>query len=87
MSQIHVLSNNQSLRILITQNRASCGLGLTYNIAAAHVVEETVVNARRVPSIDALCTAERVISDERVAATVIGRGIVVSAIVVFLRPV
>lgn len=87
MPQVHILPNRQALRILITQNCPPRRLGLADDIPAPHVVEEAVVDAGGVPGVDALGAAEGVVADEGVATAVVGRGVVVGAVVVLLGPV
>lgn len=84
MPQIHVFPNRQALRVLVTQDCPTSCLGLADNVATAHIVKEAVVDARGVPCVDALGAAEGVVADKRVATAVVGCGVVVSAVVVFL---
>lgn len=84
MSQIHVLPNRQALRILVTENSPTGCLGLTDNVATAHIVKKAVVDAGGVPCVDALGAAEGVVANKGVATAVVGRGVVVSTVVVFL---
>lgn len=85
MPQIHILSNDQPLGILIRENRAPRSLRLSHNVGRAWVVEKAVVDAARVPGVDALGPAERGVADERVPAAVVVACIVVGAEMVFLQ--
>jgi len=85
VSQVHVLANDQALRILVCENGATGSLGLTHDIAGAGVVEEAVVNAAGVPGVDTFRATERGFTDERVPTTVIVACVIMGAKVVLLR--
>lgn len=84
MSQIHILANRQPLRILIRQNRPPRSLGFADDISRPRLVKKTVMDARRVPRVDALRAAERCVAHERVPAAVVVACIVMRAEVIFL---
>lgn len=84
MSQIHILPNRQTLSILVAQDDSSRSLGFAHDVTCPRVVQEAVVDAAGIPRVDAVCSAEGVVADEGVAAAVVGVGVVVGAVVIFL---
>lgn len=87
MSQVHVLADGQSHRVLVRENGTASRFRLADHVCRAHVVEEAIVDTARIPCVDAMRAAERGVADERVAAAVVVFGLVVSAVVVLLRRV
>ena len=84
VSEIDILANCESLRVLVGQDGRPGGLGLTDSISGPGIVQEDIVDTARVPGIYAVCTSEAGIADERVTAAVVVSGIVVRAIVILL---
>lgn len=84
MSEIDVLANCESLRVLVGQDGRAGGLGLADSIGSSGIIQEDIVDAARVPCIHAVCTSEAGIADERVTAAIIVSSIVVSAVMILL---
>lgn len=85
MTQVNVLCNDETLRVLIGENGCASRLWLTHNVLRSRVVEEAVVNAARIPCVDTLRTAERSIAHEGVASAVVMSSVVVRAVMVLLN--
>lgn len=84
MREVDVLADRQALGILIRENRCASRLGFAHYVDGAHIIQEAVVNAARVPCVDAHGPTERCIADQRVTTAVIVARVVVGAIVVLL---
>lgn len=84
MSQVHILPYRQPLRILVAQDDSPGSLGFSNDVDRPGFVQEAVMDAAGIPCVDAVCPAEGVVAYEGVAATVVGVGVVVGAVVIFL---
>ena len=84
VSQVHVLADSQSHRVLVREDGAARRFRLADDVRRAHVVEEAIVDTAGVPCVDAVGAAERGVADERVATAVVVFGFVVGAVVVLL---
>ena len=85
MTQIDITPDHEALSILVRQDGRPRGTGLAHHVSGARVVEEAVVDAARVPRVDALRAAKRRVADKRMAATVVVAGVEVSAAMIFLE--
>lgn len=84
MAEVDVLANSQALGVLVAQDGGPAGLWLAHDVCGARVVQEAVVDAARVPRVDAAGTAERGVAYQGVAAAVVVACVVVGAEVVLL---
>ena len=84
MAQVDVFPDDKTLSVLIRQDRPASGTRLSDNVGGPGIVEEAVVDAARVPRVDALRAAERGIAHEGVAASIVVAGVVMGTVVVFL---
>lgn len=85
MPEVHVLPDNQPLRVLVRQNRRAGSTRLANDVGRARVVEEAVVDAARVPGVDAARPTERRVTNQRVAAAVPVSRVGVEAVMVLLQ--
>jgi hypothetical protein len=84
VAKIHILANRETLGVFIGEDDFAGCFGLADGICGAWIVEEDVVDAARVPGVDAFGATEGGVTDEGVAAAVVVAGVVVGAVVVFL---
>jgi hypothetical protein len=84
MPKVNITSDDQTLRILVGQDSPPCSFRLAYRICSARIVQEHVVDAARVPSVDSFCASEGFIANERVPSTIIVSSIVVSSVMILL---
>ena len=64
VTEIDVLVNNQTLRILVRQDSRTGGLGLAHGILRARIIQEAIMDAAGVPGVNPLGAAEFCIADE-----------------------
>lgn len=84
VAEIDVLANGEALGVLVGQDDGPAGLGLAHDVGRARVVEEAVVDAARVPGVDAPRAAEGGVANQGVPAAVEVSRVVVCAEVVLL---
>jgi len=84
VAKVDVLADGQALRVLVRQDGGPAGLWLSNDVGRPGVVQEAVVDAARVPRVDAACAAERGVAYQGVPASVVVACVVVCAEVVLL---
>lgn len=85
VSEVDVLANSQTLRVLIRQDGRAGGLGLADGIDSSGIVQEDVVNATRVPGVYAASASETRVADKGVATAIVISSIVMRSVVVLLQ--
>lgn len=83
--EVDVLADRQPDRVLVRQDRAARRPRLAHHARRPHLVQEAVVDAARIPRVDAVRAPERRVADERVPPAVVVVRSVVRAVVVLLR--
>lgn len=84
MAQVYIFANGEALGVLVGQDDGARGFGLADDVGGSRVVQEAVVDAARIPCVDALRAAERCVADQRMAPSIVVAGIVMRSVVVFL---
>lgn len=84
MAKVDVLADGEALRVLVRQDDGPAGLWLADDVGCARVVQEAVVDAARVPGVDAPRAAEGLVAYQGVPAAVVVACVVVCAEVVLL---
>ncbi len=84
VTEVDVRADCQALRVLVRQDGGARRARLAHHVGRARVVEEAVVDAARVPRVDALRPAERRVAHQRVPPAVVVARLEVCAAVVLL---
>lgn len=84
VAEVDVLADGEALGVLVRQDGGPAGFWLAHHVGRPRVVQEAVVDAARIPGVDAARPAERGVAYQGVAASVVMACVVVSAEVVLL---